>query len=138
MFDLIESPQFAADLTVASDRRTFLRGARRQDVVQSLAAAMRQCVGVELFERISDVMERAFDEAFQNPWDAAVAVYLWMLCGLNEELGKMAAIRIERSSHACWWWAREVAGEILQAKTKSIIHLPPSIPEQSHSDAQAT
>lgn len=119
LFEIIESPAFAAHLTVASDLKTFLRAARRQEAIESLTEDMTKSGGMRLVERISEVRARSFDETLQNPCDVAVAIYLWLLSSIDKESSRNAATMFARAGGK-WWWAKQMASEILEARTNQL------------------
>lgn len=102
----IESTSIAARLGVASDLRTFVAGMKLEPAVCSLYESMHEPESLgRVLSRISALSRRQADYRYENPWDTALAVYLWMVAHRDRERAKLAAAIV---SHApqCWWAAK--------------------------------
>lgn len=112
----IERHEFAARLNVASDLRTFVRAALRQEPVRRLIRELDSAGAAEqLLRRVVQLARRRIDPRYANPCDVPLAVYVWAL-DLKDSpfrtLGAGAAIE-----SAGTWWARKVAEEVLTEST---------------------
>jgi hypothetical protein len=142
IYGTIESPRFAAKLTIASNLKTFVRAARREEVVSQLAALSSE---TDLFNRIHELVNERFDDSCQNPLDAAVAVYLWVLWSHNESSARAMAEEIARTENNRWWWAQAMAIDIVNptgTKPATLdrvqVHFPVPPPgEQNQGDVHA-
>lgn len=109
----IESHEFAAILNAASDLRTFLRAAQYQEATHILLKELDnpEC-RKQVLSRIIQLSRQLVDPRYENRWDTALAIYVWLI-GLKEpELVKIAAL-IAMQAPQCWW-ATKVSYYILQ------------------------
>src|SRR5947207_759899 len=103
IFAEIESHGFSAQVNVASNYKTFCRALGGQPEVQRLAALMKLNENQQLvFQRVLELSGKPFDQEFENPWDSALAAYIWLLSSTDQALAKTAAARI-LECHGCWW-----------------------------------
>jgi len=108
----IESNEFMARLNVASDLDTFLIGCTRADATQVLLDEFSsQSSRSEVFRRTVELSEIRFDDAYRNPWDTALAVYVWLLDRANDPDATIAAERVAAIPQC--WWASKVARNVL-------------------------
>lgn len=113
IFAEIESHSFSAQVNVASNYKTFCRALGSQPEIQKLAPLMKSNEYQQLiFQRVLELSGRPFDQEFENPWDSALAAYVWLLAPTDQALAKMAAARI-LECHGCWW-AKKGAEEVLK------------------------
>lgn len=107
-----ESHEFVARLSAASDLRTFLRAANQEPAVQSV---LRELASVDaqgkVLERCIELGRESVDPRYQNPWDSALAVYLWLLQLTNNAAAQAAAEVVGQAPQL--WWARVIARQIL-------------------------
>jgi hypothetical protein len=116
LFQSIESKQFSALVNVASNLKTFLRAADSQPEVRQLATAMNlPDVRSAVLDRVLELARREIDSTCENPWDAALAVYLWLLQSTDGALAAAAAKKIQQCP-GCWW-ARTMAERVLGTGT---------------------
>jgi len=116
LFSAIESHRFAALVNVASNLKTFLRALDAQPDIRQLAAAMASLeVRSAVLARLIELAGKDFDQACENPWDSALAAYLWLLSTADPQMGALAAARI-RGCPRCWW-AKKVAEKIPSVTT---------------------
>lgn len=115
-FSEIESTVFVAFTNVASDFPTFIRAARQFEGVQVLLNRLEdEEVREAILDRIWELSDAPVDQSYENPWDAPLAVYLWILDLKDPELALVAA---EAASDAPQtWWAGKLAHVILQQQT---------------------
>jgi hypothetical protein len=108
----IESHDFAANINVASDFKTFLLATYNQKAVKIVLKDLySQELRTKIFYRILELSHQQFDKRYENPWDIPLAVYLWLLSNYNDELTKIGA-NIVTQIPQCWW-ASKVARYIL-------------------------
>jgi hypothetical protein len=111
---VIESTDFSVALNVVSDLHTFLRGAEQHPAVRALHEQLRSAgAAQQIAARIADLCQRPTDPAYENPGDAALAVYLWLLDRDQGELARPAAERVLQVP-SCWW-ASAVARQVSAA-----------------------
>ncbi|MBI3943361.1 MAG: hypothetical protein HY326_10150 [Chloroflexi bacterium] len=111
----IESYEFDARLNVASDFRTFLRGIQQQKAVIDLLKILDTTEArEEVVFRIADLARQQVDPAYENRWDTALAVYLWLLNQVDLDLSKSGA-RYVLNAPQCWW-ALKLARQVLQTE----------------------
>jgi hypothetical protein len=110
----IESPSFSAVANLASGLKTFLRIVADQPEVQALAEQIKSAgVPITVFGRILDLATSPVEEGCEHPADAALAVYLWLLAGQDQQYAEIAAGTILVGDH--YWWARKVAESVRSA-----------------------
>jgi hypothetical protein len=116
LFSAIESHRFSALVNVASNLKTFLRALDAQPEVRSLAGAMASPeVRSAVLARVAELAAKDFDQGYENPWDSALAAYLWLLSTADPEMAAAAAARIRACSRC--WWANKVAEKAQPATT---------------------
>jgi hypothetical protein len=115
----IESYEFAALLNIASDFKVFWRAAYREEVTKELIQQLLDSPkNIWLvFKRTVDLSQQEIDPQYENPWDTALAVYLWALSMVNLEVAQTAAGFVINTENG--WWAKKFANTLLQ-KTKYI------------------
>jgi hypothetical protein len=114
LFSGIESRRFAALVNVASNLKTFLRALDAQPEVQNLAAAMASSeVQSAVLARVTELAGKDFDQAYENPWDSALAAYVWLLNTADPQMAAAAATQVRTCSRC--WWASKVAQKALPA-----------------------
>ena len=126
VFEQIESDRFSALVNIASNYRTFCRALAAQPEIQKLATLMKSNETRQLvFQRVLELSARPSDQEFENPWDSALAAYIWLLASTDQALAKMAAAKIIES-HG-YWWAKKVADEVLKSSSISSTSAGPAI-----------
>lgn len=108
---MVESPAFDAAVGVASDLRTMLKASVGQ-VSRELARTARFPQNrLWLAKRSLTLCERDFDVRYQNPFDTAITVYLWILSMSDPLLAKAVATCVLGLRNG--WWAPRFARELL-------------------------
>lgn len=109
---MIESPGFAAATGVASDLDTMLRAANAA-AVQTVARAMRSSPRNQLLvmQRALALVHRDCDLRYQNPYDAAITVYLWLLSLISPTLAEVVSASTLGLRNG--WWAPRLARRLL-------------------------
>lgn len=115
----IESLDFAARVNIASDLRTFLRVAGDQESVRTVA---NEIVSEEkqqrlLFEALR-LSRMQVDFRYENPWDSALAVFLWLLSSKVPPLARVAAEAVVQARQ-CWWALRMAHGILRESLLRS-------------------
>ena len=109
--EIIESAEFAGELSVASTLDSFLKGVGQSRVSVELSALLDKRVHREqILHRIYSLVAEAVDIRFENPRDTAIAVYLWVLHGKDPQIGRVAASAISKARQC--WWSEKLAIEI--------------------------
>ena len=114
-FGEIESPHFAANLSVVSDARNFFHGVAGDPVMRDLYRQARESAEVreEILGRIYDLSAREIDLKYENPNDTPLAALLWLTCYAAPDFLPTAA-RITAQAPQCWY-ARKLARSIIAA-----------------------
>ena len=125
LFKYIESDLFSANVNLASDLRTFLKLVRGQPEVEALRRVIKsQEARLHLLRRVCSLAGLEADVRYENPYDSALATYLWSLALVDHELACHAAEVIRRVP-LCWW-AREISARLLRSSlTRSDASTPP-------------
>jgi len=109
----IESTSMVARLGVASDFRTFVAGIKLEPAVHFLYESMHDPKPVgRVLSRISALSRRHADCRYENPWDTALAVYLWMVAHRDRERAKLAAAIVSQAPQC--WWATKLSRKLLE------------------------
>lgn len=99
----IESHGFAARLNVASDLATFLRIAGEEDAVRALLRQLDSPDEQErLFMRALELSMSSTDLRYENQWDTALAVLLWLVSLKSLDLANLMAGVVSKAPQ-CWW-----------------------------------
>jgi hypothetical protein len=130
----IEGRAFSARVNAASDLSTFLRAVLAESAVAELILLLgREDVAFRLLRRTVMLVAERVDYKYENPRDAAIATYVWLLSDrypLLAQVAAEAALLISRS-----WWAPRIAERVLQGKyteegassAKAVLGAAPSI-----------
>lgn len=102
----IESHEFAVRVNIASDLKTFLKVVQQEEAVlwfgkQLAIYEMR----LEILSRIYELSKSKIDLRYENQWDTALAVYLWLLDNRDPIIAKIAA-EVASQIPQCWWAAK--------------------------------
>ena len=105
----IESPQFSARLNIANNLKTFLRATFSEEASQNLIKQLLDFPENRwpLFKRVAELSQKQIDTQYENPWDTALAVYIWALSLVHLEAAQTAA-DFSLQAENCWW-ARQVS-----------------------------
>lgn len=99
----IESDNFAAKVNLASDFNTFLRIAEDQDAIQfALQELDSKNEQLDVYLRIYEISKQTVDIRYENPWDTALTIYVWLLSMKNPDLA-FSASKIVSQIGQCWW-----------------------------------
>ena len=105
LFEKVESLHFSARVNLASDTKAFIRLASTQPEFLQLREGMddessrRRVVDRALF-----LSRQPFDIKYENPYDAAVATYLFAL-SMSDEMLAHEVVKGIVSNNTGWWWA---------------------------------
>lgn len=115
----IESHALAARLNIASDMRTFLEAAKHEEAVARLLEGLdapdsRSAV----FTRTFELSRQRVDLRYENQWDTALAVYVWVMSAKDQGI---ATIMAEAVAYApqCWWATRIARDVLLEGQARS-------------------
>lgn len=122
IFERIEQPNYSAMVNLASGYKQFVKAIQKMDDCELLLklASISPDTCRAISTRLDQVCARPIDEEHENPWDAALATYLWVLSKTDAPLATTGAERL-RSCRNCWW-SQRLAEEIRE----SIGHACPS------------
>jgi len=102
----IESHEFAARLNVASDLSTFLGIAEKESAVLTLFEELGSPAEQErVFLRTIELSMSSTDIRYENQWDTALTLYLWVTSLKNHALAILMAGVVSRAGQ-CWWAAK--------------------------------
>lgn len=104
----IESFEFSARVNVASDFKTFLEIASTESAVSDLSDALKNEVLCEkLLSHVLELCKREYDVRYENPLDAALTIYLWLMGKKDFKLTKIMAESVARIQQG--WWSLRLA-----------------------------
>lgn len=99
----IESHKVAVHLNVTSGLKNFLKAIQEETAVSALLEQLDSPEKyLKIFSRVIELSKQLVDPRYENQWDIALAIYVWMLSLVNFKLAIMASeivIQIPR----CWW-----------------------------------
>ena len=115
----IESHEFAAHVNLASDLATFLRIANDHESVRTLLSGI---VSIDrqkhLLSEVLRLSRLEVDIRYENPWDSALAVFLWVLSLRSPRLAPVAA-EATIQTRQCWWALRVAHGILRESLLQS-------------------
>lgn len=112
LFEAIESHRFSAVVNVASDFNHFLQAlASTPEFRNLLVSPSAPDARARVLERLLEVAAREIDPAYENPWDAALAAYLYRIWRTDKSQALIAANRV--LSCANCWWSQKLAQELV-------------------------
>ncbi|MFQ5778170.1 MAG: hypothetical protein ACE5IP_09195 [Terriglobia bacterium] len=113
LFQGIESHEFAARVNLASGFRHFLQILLSQKSFQQLADLARdKQATIEILRRIVAVSNVRVDLRYENPFDAGLAAYLWVLYLTNPPIAYIGAEVISPPVNC--WWTSQITERILR------------------------
>lgn len=108
---LVEGHEFAARLNLASDMRTLLSIALQQDEIRRLIELLEKPEAQEeVLRRVVQISRQRIDPRYENPGDAALAVYVWVLNVRGSRLARLAADAAIEAPHC--WWAEKIVQQV--------------------------
>lgn len=113
LMEEIESYDFNAHVNVASNFANFLQAIRQEKAVREIFASLELRENVNrVFNRMRELSIGQSDLRYENKWDVAIAVYLWLISLKDKELAIMAS-EIASRAQQCWW-AKKMSLSILR------------------------
>ena len=112
LINIIESHKFAAEINIASNFNMLLDILQKHEIVNQLdriISLQENCNRV--IYRIEELSEKEIDIRYENPWDTALAVYLWVLNSKFRHIAKDLA-SLTLTIQQCWW-ANKISRYIL-------------------------
>jgi hypothetical protein len=120
LFVTIESPQFAAEMNVASGYKQFSRALITTPQVRTLLAQSQSLADLtELLTRMETILLQPIERGYESAYDVALAAYLWVLRKTVPDLAFAIAQPLQDAPG--FWWARKMAAEILSARRESVV-----------------
>jgi hypothetical protein len=100
----LESPEFAAIVGIASTPRGFITMLRRQPAFQSLVDCLTEDFELRsaVVSRIDALASQEVDTRYLNPWDTALASYLYALSIGHGPSAMLVADAVERARNTMW------------------------------------
>ena len=116
--DVIEGNSFAGRLNVASSLAGFLSGLAGEKVVDQVVADAKSDEAVKrlVFGRVLVLSVSDFDNRHENPFDAALAAYVYILSKVDTKFAAIASDFVLYAKNV--WWAPRVA-EVAVEKGRS-------------------
>jgi hypothetical protein len=113
----IESTELNVRINVVTDLQNFLRSVNAEEAVITLFRYLDQVDNQkELINHVVNLVRGKTDPRYENPYDVALAIYLWLLSLKNFEIANLAAQIIAELPRA--WWATRLAFKILNGEYK--------------------
>lgn len=114
LFLEIESGAFAARLNLASGSRLAFWTLDADPALNRLEEELAEDPQKALIVlgRVEQLVRINVDHRYENPHDAALSAYCWVLAKSNRGLGRVAAHLLGSSRQT--WWARKVADAVLE------------------------
>ena len=111
----IESPDLSAQVNVVSGYKQFINAIESLPAVKQLEREVRTTDdSIKLLIRIAELVNAEHDQAYETPYDVALACYLWVLSIANPGIARIGAKRVQ-SCYGCWW-SRQLAEKLLAAR----------------------
>jgi hypothetical protein len=108
----IESHNLAARLNVASDLKSFLRAAKEQEAIRIILRELdSQEKRQQILLRTIELSRQKIDPRYENQWDTALTLYVWLISLKDLELAKIVA-EVAMQAPQCWW-AKKISFSIL-------------------------
>lgn len=108
----VESHEFAVLLNLASDLKGFFRAAEQQKPIEIIYKELDEKEKIRyLLEEIIELSKQGVDLRYENQWDIALAIYVWLINLKDPHLAKIAA-GITLQIPQCWW-AKKISCKIL-------------------------
>ncbi len=116
LFERIESAAFAIEANLASGASDFIEAVSSNPAFVALSEEAKQnpYVSGAVLQRIELLANLKVDYRYENPHDAALAAYAWLLFQNAPRLAPIAAAILIEARQV--WWARHIAGYILEAE----------------------
>ncbi len=112
LLEAIEGHRFSAVVNVASDLNHFLQAlASTPEFRKLLVLLSARDDRARVLERLLEVAARAVEPAYENPWDAALTAYLYLIWRTDKRQALIAANRV--LSCANCWWSEKLAQELV-------------------------
>jgi hypothetical protein len=110
----LESINFGAILSIASTPSGFVAMMKRQPEYRQLVKATEEDFEVKsaLIKRIGSLVSQAIDERYINPWDTALATYIYALCASDPDTAFLAARLVRDAPNV--FWAQYAADAVLR------------------------
>ncbi len=118
----IESEEFTAMLNVASTSKAYLTGLNEQPAFKELTQLLRDSFADvnEVVRRIRALATVEIDPHYENPYDSALAAYVWALAVTRPNIARVAAVAAVSARQT--WWGREVATQVLDTIPTSLVN----------------
>jgi hypothetical protein len=108
----IESHDFSSRVNVASDFRSYLLAIRQQKGTTALIKELESPENLmRVLLRVLELSRERVDLRYENPWDAALATYVWALSKKNSNYAILAAEAVSEVHQI--WWAEKLSRHIL-------------------------
>ena len=104
----IESIEFAARVNIASDLDTFLRAIATEPSVRSLRQRSLTDPSMidSLFKVMRHLIDSDFDPKYENPMDAALSTYGWIIASGRPDLEGLVGDLVGSLRNS--WWANQL------------------------------
>jgi len=127
----IESDSMAIRLNVASGFKSFLRAIQGERAVCELRKMLETKAAQEnLLSRLIELSRQRIDRRYENPWDTALTIYLWLISSVDQNLSDLSA-EIVAQAPQCWW-AQKLSNQLLKERELQVASsfLAPNVTSQ--------
>lgn len=134
----IEDRLFSAELNVVSSTRAFFGAISRNPVVLRVLREIRESGELleDLLGHALELCEIVPDSRYENPYDTALATYLWLTHFSSEGISRSLAESIDGTSRT--WYAKKLAYRILFQKQMLLSGTWPSTQGQIRENISAS
>ena len=109
----IESPEFDAELNVVSGTGSFFQAVAGDSTVRALLEAMDETgfTPEQILGRIYELSMFDPDPRYENPYDTALAVLLWLTAYTDDQLANVGAHYVQLAPRC--WYATRLANQVI-------------------------
>ena len=109
----IESHELAVRLNLAGNISGVLSAARREECVRYFLDRIQDIALINmLLLRALELSRQRVDPRYENPWDAAITVYMFLLNQNSFQMAKTVASAVDQTPRL--WWARQYSDRLLK------------------------
>ncbi len=114
-----ESAEIASEINIASGFRPFLDTLVHLRVIKPLVNELRHSPTNKevMYSRLMVLLTEQDDPGYAHPYDPAIAVYLYVLYCVDENLALKVAAQF--SADPQLWWSRRLANYIIESRIRN-------------------
>jgi len=115
----IESDSMAIRLNVASGLKTFMRAIQGERAVYELRQMLVAKETQEhVLSRLIELSGQRIDRRYENPWDTALTIYLWLISSVDQNLLALSADIVAQAPQC--WWAQKLSRQLLREREMQV------------------